>query len=138
MTRSAEIFLGVIAAATLLMAIVQVGVIVVAGLLARRMIRLVDQVERELAPLFANVNAIGRDASRATALAVAQVERVDRLVGDLAARVERAVASVPPMIGRPAREGRAMMAALRAIVGALRDARRGRQRRGDDEDAMFI
>jgi hypothetical protein len=137
-TRSAEIFLGVIAAATLLMAIVQVSVIVVAGLLARRMMRLVDQVERELAPLFANVNAIGRDASRATALAVAQVERVDRLVGDLVARVERVVASVPPMIGGPAREGRAMMAALRAMVAALRDARRGRKRRGDDEDALFI
>lgn len=138
MTRSAEVFLGVIAAATLLMAIVQVGVIVVAGLLARRMMRLVDQVERDLAPIFANVNAIGRDASRATALAVAQVERVDRLIGDLVAKVERTMASVPPVVGAPAREGRAIMAALRAMAAALRNARHPRQRRGDDEDALFI
>jgi hypothetical protein len=138
MTRSAEVFLGVIAAATLLIAIVQVSVIVVAGLLARRIMRLVDQVERDLAPIFANVNAIGRDASRATALAVAQVERFDRLIGDLVAKVERTVASVPSVVGAPAREGRAMMAALRAMVGAFRDARRDRQRRGDDEDALFI
>jgi hypothetical protein len=137
-TRSAEVFLGVIAAATLLMAMVQVGVIVLAGLIARRMMRLVDQVERDLAPIFANINAIGRDASRATSMAVAQVERVDRLVGDVVSQVERVVSRVPPAIGGPAREGRAMMAALRAMVESLRDARRARQRRGEDEDALFI
>jgi hypothetical protein len=31
-----------------------------------------------------------------------------------------------------------MVAAVTAAVGALRDARRARQRRGDDEDALFI
>ena len=138
MTRSAEAFLGVIAAATLLMAMVQIGVIVLAGLLARRMMRLVDRVERELAPIFANINAIGRDASRATSLAVAQVERVDRLVGDVVSQVERVVSIMPSKVGGPAREGRAMMAALRAMFGSLRDARRARRRRGEDEDALFI
>ena len=136
MSRSAEIFLGVIAVATLAMAIVQVGVIVVAGLLARRMMRLVDQVERDLQPLLANVNAIGRDAARAAAVAAAQVDRVDRLINDLVGRVEETVTSLQG--AGPARKGRAMVAALRAAVGALRDARRARQRRGDDEDALFI
>ena len=120
MSRSAELFLGVIAAATLAMAIVQVGVIVVAGLLARRMIRLVDQVERDLRPLIDNVNAIGRDAARAASLAAAQVDRVDRLVTDLVGRVEQTELH------------------NRAAVGAFRDARRARQRRADDEDALFI
>ena len=135
MSRSAELFLGVIAAATLAMAIVQVGVIVVAGLLARRMIRLVDQVERDLRPLIANVNAIGRDAARAAALAAARVDRVDALITDLVGRVEETVTSLQD--AGPARKGRAIMAAFRAAVGALRDARRARQRR-DDEDALFI
>jgi len=134
-SRSAELFLGVIAAATLAMAIVQVGVIVVAGLLARRMIRLVDQVERDLRPLIANVNAIGRDAARAAALAAARVDRVDALITDLVGRVEETVTSLQD--AGPARKGRAIMAAFRAAVGALRDARRARQRR-DDEDALFI
>jgi len=134
-SRSAELFLGVIAAATLAMAIVQVGVIVVAGLLARRMIRLVDQVERDLRPLIANVNAIGRDAARAASLAATQVDRVDRLITDLVGRVEETVTSLQD--AGPARKGRAIMAAFRAAVGALRDARRARQRR-DDEDALFI
>jgi hypothetical protein len=135
-SRSAELFLGVIAAATLAMAIVQVGVIVVAGLLARRMIRLVDQVERDLRPLIDNVNAIGRDAARAASLAAAQVDRVDKLITDLVGRVEQTVASLQS--AGPARKGRAVVAALRAAVGALRDARRARRRRADDEDALFI
>jgi hypothetical protein len=31
-----------------------------------------------------------------------------------------------------------MVAAFRAAFGALRDGRRARQRRSDDEDALFI
>jgi len=65
----AEIFLGVIAAAALVTAIAQVGVLVAAGLLARRLERLTDRIDRELTPIFEQVNAIGRDASRAASLA---------------------------------------------------------------------
>jgi len=136
-SRSAEIFLGLIAMATLAMAIVQVGIIVVAGLLARRVIRLVAQVERDLQPLVENVNAIGRDAARTVAVAAAQVDRVDRMINDLVARVEETVGTLTGPSG-PARKGRAMMAAFRAAFGALRDARRARQRRSEDEDALFI
>ena len=64
-----EAFLGIIAVATLVMAIVQIGLIVAAGRLARRIDRLADQIEHELKPLFVNINAIRRDASRAVALA---------------------------------------------------------------------
>ena len=79
MTVWSEIFLGVIAVATLAMAIVLVGVLVAASRLARRVGRILDQLELELKPLFVHLNAIGRDASRAAALATAQVERVDRV-----------------------------------------------------------
>ena len=87
MSTRAEIFLGIIAVATLATAIVQIGVLVAAGLLARRLARLTDQVERELQPLFGHLNTIARDASRATALAAVQVERVDDLFADVAYRV---------------------------------------------------
>src|SRR5262249_58554071 len=69
----ADVFLGIIAVATLAMAIVQIGVIVAAGRLARRVDRLADQVERELKPLFVHANAIGRDAARAVTAATAPV-----------------------------------------------------------------
>jgi hypothetical protein len=134
------VFLGIIAVATLAMAIAQVGVLIAAGLLARRVARLMDQVERELKPTFGHVNAIGRDASRAVAMATAQVERADRLFTDLSERLEETVAAVQKSIIAPAREGRALFNALRAALHGLRDARRrARARhRAEDEDALFI
>jgi hypothetical protein len=139
-TTWSQIFLGVIALATLTMAIVQVGVLIAAGLVARRIQRLVDHVERELQPAFAHVNAIGRDAARAVSLATAQIERADRLFTDLAQRVEETVASVQATIVTPAREGMALLKALRAALDVVREARRhSRARhRPDDEDALFI
>ena len=134
-----QVFLGIIAAATLAMAIVQVGLIVAAGRLARRVERLADQVEYELKPLFANIQAIGRDASRAVAVAAAQVERADKLLTDLMARIEQTAAVLQSSIVAPAREGRALFAALRAALSAVRHARsRAGRGRGDDEDALFI
>jgi len=134
-----EVFLGIIAVATLLMAIVQIGLIVAAGRLARRVDRLADQVEHELKPLFVNINAIGRDASRAVALAAAQVERADKLFADLVLRIEQTAATLQATLVAPAREGRALLAALRAALSAVRQSRgRARQGRGDDEDALFI
>ena len=139
MTDRAEIFLGVIAAATLVTAIAQVGVLVTAGLLARRIERLTDKIDRELTPFFEHVNAIGRDASRAASLAAAQVERADRLFADLVQRVERLMNTVQVAVGGTAREGAAILAGFRAALTVIRDMRAGRARvRAEDEDGLFI
>ena len=135
-----DVFLGVIAVATLAIAIAQVGVIIAAGLMARRVGRMVDQLERDVKPLFGHLNAIGADASRAVALATAQVERADKLFADVSGRVEQTLNALQTSIGAPAREGRAMMGAFRAAIQALRELRSGRTRqgRGDEEDPLFI
>ena len=135
-----DVFLGVIAVATLAIAIAQIGVIIAAGIMARRVGRMVDQIEREVKPLFGHLNAMGADASRAVALATAQVERADKLFGEVAVRVEQTLNIVQASIGAPAREGRAMMGAFRAVLQTLREMRagRGRRGRGDDEDPLFI
>ena len=139
MSEWTVVFLGVIAAATLAMAVAQIGVIVAAGRLARRVDRLADQVEHELKPLFGHVNAIGRDASRAVSLAALQVERADRLCADVSSRIEQAMATLQANLLTPAREGRALLAALREMLAAIREGRdRVRSGRGDDEDALFI
>jgi hypothetical protein len=134
------VFLGVIAVATLAMAIAQLGVLIAAGLLARRVARLMDQVERELKPAFGHVNAIARDASRAVSMATAQVERADRLFSDLSERIDETLATVQKSIIAPAREGRALFNALRAMLEGLREARRSARarHRAEDEDALFI
>ena len=135
-----DVFLGVIAVATLAIAIAQVGVIIAAGLMARRVGRMVAQLERDVKPLFGHLNAIGQDASRAVALATAQVEHADQLFTDVAARIEQTMNVVQASIGGPAREGRAMLSAFRAALQAIRELRHGRARqgRGDDDDPLFI
>ena len=139
MSGRAELFLGIIAVATLATAIVQVGVLVAAGLLARRLQRAVETTERELKPLLEHLNAIGRDASRAASLATAQVERADRLFADLAMRIEQILALIQSVVTGPVREGAAVMSALRAILSFLRDTRGGRRTsRSEDEDALFV
>ena len=57
-------FLGVIALATFTMAAIQVGVIVYGWALARRVNRLLAQVEQEMKPLAESLNTIARDAAR--------------------------------------------------------------------------
>lgn len=141
MSGWSQVFLGVIAVAMLALAVVQIGVFVVAGLAVRRVTRLIATIEDELRPIFGHVNAIAKDASRAATLATAQVERADQLFADVAARVDGALNDVQATLGRPAREGRALLSAFKAAFQAIRELRqngRGRQSRSEDEDALFI
>ena len=142
MSGWSEFFLGVIAVATLATALVQVGVLVAAGRLAKRVERVADQVEREIGPILASVNAIGKDASRAASMATAQVERVDRLFGDAAQRLDTTLGAIQTAVAAPAREGAALMLGLSAALEALRlglaNRRPSRARSADDDDALFI
>jgi hypothetical protein len=136
-----DVFLGVIAVATLLTAIAQIAVIVVAGRAARRVAQLAEQFERDIKPLFGHLDAIGRDASRAAALAAQQVERADKLFSDVAARVEETLTTVQATVVRPVREGRAVLSAFHAAMQAIKELRqngRARQGRSEEDDALFI
>jgi hypothetical protein len=135
-----DVFLGVIAAATLVTAILQVGVLVAAGRLVMQLIRLVNRIEHEVKPIFAHLDSIGRDTARAASLAAAQVERADGLFADFAQRVESTMDTVQTAVGMPAREGAAILAGVRAAMSTLRGMRgtRSRRARGEDEDALFI
>lgn len=142
----ALIFLGTIAVATLVMAVIQVGMIVYASRLAKRVDRLTDQVERDIKPLLARVNAIGdsvkaisENAVQVSSLAVAQIERADRLFADVAARVEQTLKMVQALSA--AREGVALIAGLRAAFNAFRSLRQGPRHPGvsaEEEEALFI
>ncbi|HXH06441.1 MAG TPA: hypothetical protein VNI83_07600, partial [Vicinamibacterales bacterium] len=71
---------------------------------------------------------------RTAALAAAQAERWDRLTADLARRVDETADILQKALVNPAREGLALVAALRAGLAALR----GRGTRVEEEDALFI
>jgi len=136
-----QVFLGVIAAATLVMAMVQVGFIVYGWTIARRVSRLLDQIEAETKPVLASISAVARDAARASSLAVAQVERVDRMFTDVTTRIEETATTVQRAIIKPLREGAAMMAGIRAALAIFKEAttRPGAAApRSEEEDTLFI
>ena len=142
MTDWSAIFLGVIALAVSVMAAIQVGIVLYGARLARRVDALAVQVDREIKPLLTHLNAIGEEAARATALAAAQVERVDRLFADVSLRVEETASAVQTAIVAPAREGLALLTGVRAAFDALKGMRQANApphaSTPDEDDPLFI
>ena len=155
MNEWSGLFLGVIAAATLIMALIQIGAIVAALRMARQAQETLASVQRDVKPLLAKANemaaearpllvkanAMADEASRTVALATAQAQKVDRLVTDLSRRIDETSAIVQQAVVMPAREGIAVVSAIKAALGALRGFNEFRGRTGrpaDDDDALFI
>jgi hypothetical protein len=63
-----DVFLGIIAVAVLIMAIIQVAAVVVAARVARRLDRFADSLERDIRPVVASLQALTADAARATSV----------------------------------------------------------------------
>ena len=134
------VFLGIIAVATLATAVVQIGLLISAGLLARRVGRFVDEIEREVKPVIGHLQSMSKDASRAAAIAVAQVERVDALCSDVAVKIDQTISTIHSAVAAPAREGRAWIIGFQAVMAALREFRSNqpRSRARDEDDGLFI
>jgi len=135
-----NLFLGIIAVAVLVMAVIQVAAIVFAMSAARRIGQVADRLERDLRPVMSNLQAMTSEAARATSLAAAQMERADRMFADLSRRVEQVMAAIPSLLG-PAGKGLAFLNGIKAALAAIHELRRS-SRRGaahpDEEDALFI
>jgi hypothetical protein len=61
-----DVFLGVIAIAVLIMAVIQVAAVIVALRVARRLDRFADSLEQGIRPVVASLQALTADAARAT------------------------------------------------------------------------
>lgn len=141
MNDTGTLFLGMIAVATLVMAVLQIGAVVAAVRLAKRVERLADELHGEIKPLVARAQLIAEDAQRVASLAAAQVERVDALMSDVTRRVDETAGILQQAILRPAREGMALIAGVKAGLELLRGIRRpaaSGSGRLDEEDALFI
>lgn len=132
--------LGVIAVSTLIMALIQVGAIIATLRLAREAQHTLASVRQEVRPVITKATALAEEASRTVALATAQMQKVDRLMTDLALRVDETSSVVQHAIITPAREGAAVVAAIKAALGVLRGiGHPGRPgRHNEDEDPLFI
>jgi hypothetical protein len=143
---TAEVLLGIIAAAVAVMAIVQVGAIVAALRVARRVEQLATDLETTVKPLIANLSALSAEATRAAALATAQMDRADRLFGQFAARVDKTLAVAQSIVTGPAKDGMAVIAGAKAAISALKGIREATRRRSaarsvtfeEEEESLFI
>ncbi len=133
-----EVWLGVIAVAVAVMAILQVVVLLRLSQVAREASAATRDLRRELTPLIAKAHKIADDAGRVSALALTQVERVDQLFESTALRIDETMQTVQETLIRPVRQGAAVMAGVKAVLAVFRARQdRGRYDR-DDDDALFI
>jgi hypothetical protein len=137
-----DVFLGTIAVAVLVMAVIQVAAIVLAARTARRVGDAVARLEQDVRPIVANLQTLSSDAARAVALAAVQVERADQMLTDLRNRIDQTVQSVQESVLQPLREALAMLEALKSTFfgGRPRSAGADSRKRqsAEEEDALFI
>ncbi len=138
MNTWATVFLGIIAMATLVTAVLQI-VLLMAGLqLVRRVTRFIEDIERDVRPILGHINAIARDASKVATLAAAQVERADQLLSNAVLRIDDLLSNLSGVVVKTLREGNALVMGIRAVMGAVQAFRDRRRRRSEDDEALFI
>ncbi|MYI76075.1 MAG: hypothetical protein F4057_12510 [Acidobacteria bacterium] len=135
------LFMGVIAVAVLALAVTQVATLLYGLRVVRRLDRMADQVEKDIMPVIDRVNAISGDITRATSLAVAQIERADQLFARFAVRAERLMTVGEDAVMEPVRRSAAIIQALRAALESLRrnPGKAAEKAPADEEqEALFI
>jgi hypothetical protein len=145
-TSTGELLLGIIALAVAVMAVVQVGAIVAGLRVARRVEQLATELETGIKPLLMKLTTLTGEATKAATLAASQVERFDRIFGELTASLEETLASARRLMAGPAREGMAIVAGVRAAVSAFQGLRETSRRRSasrsgapeEEEESLFI
>ena len=108
-----DLFLGIIAAAVLVMAIIQVAAIVLAARATKRVGDAVTRLEQDVKPIVTNLQTISAEAARVTSAAAAQVQRAEQMV-------------------------QGIVAALAAFRSAGSETAGKRPAAADEDDALFI
>lgn len=138
MNEVSAVWLAVLAIAVAVMALMQVGIALVAFRLAQQVTATIDELRRELRPLVAKMNGIADDAAHITALARQQVERVDDLMAATSARVDETLGLVQGVIVGPVRQGAALVTAVKAALAAFRRGAPPARQNRDEEEAWFV
>jgi hypothetical protein len=136
------VFLGAIAAATVVQAAFLIALAVAGLRLARRLDALQAQIDQQIGPALKGVERISRNAAEISDLATVQARRLDLLLADTIDKVEDTASIVQRLVLRPLRPVAHVLAVLRGIQAGidvfLRLERAERApaspRRGDGED----
>ena len=132
------VFLGVMAVALVAMAVAQIMISLALVRATRQMSEAVRTIQRDLGPLIDKATRMTDDAARVAALAATQMERVDRLVTSLSVRIEQTVSTVQEAVVSPLKQGATLIAALRAVVAAVREWQGTRSAQREDEGPLFV
>jgi hypothetical protein len=135
-----NVFLGIIAGAVLVMAVIQVAAIVFAMSAARRIGEAAYRLEQDLRPVVNNLQSASSEAARVASLAAAQMERADRMFADIGRRADQMMSVIPNLVA-PAGKGFAFLNGLKAALAAIQELRRssrGSAAHADEEDPLFI
>ncbi len=135
------LFMGVITFAVLTIAVAQVATLWYGLRVMRRLDQIANRVEKDIQPALDRINAVSGDVTRATSLAVAQIERADQLFARFAVRAERLMAVGQDAVIEPVRRSAALIQALRAALEMLRTTPRdapAKSAADDEQEALFI
>lgn len=132
--------LTIMAVSLAIMAIVQIGLIVTAIVVAKKAIAAMTQLQKDVVPLIEKANRVADEAARATSLAAMQMERVDGLMATTSARLDDTLGIIQSAMSGPIGQGVAAVKAFRAAMSVVRDWKGRRQRRyaHDEDDALFV
>jgi len=138
-----DLFLGIIAISVLVMALIQVGALLAAFRVAKRVEEVSRRIETDIKPLITNLTDVTTELSRTAVMATRQVERVDHLFGDIASRVDQTLAAAQQFVRGPAKNGLAILSGVQAAVSAIKGIREASRRRrkvtpGVEDDSLFI
>ena len=138
MTDWQVVFLGIMAVALAVMATMQIVTALALLKATREISGAIREIQRDIKPLIDKTTRMADDAARVTALALAQIERVDRVVATLASRIDETVGIVQHAVVQPMKQGATVVAAFRAIFAAVREWQGRQAAARDDEDPLFV
>ena len=141
-----QILLAAIALSSIVQAVVLIGVAYGGLQFMRRFQALQGRVEREIAPVVANLGTVSRNVAEVSELAVVQVRRVEAVVEDTLERVDEARAQVNRVFRRRSILGDAAALvkgvkrglAVYKRLGGLQAQARGKARRYAGDEHLFI
>ena len=128
----------VMAVALVAMAAGQVILAISMARVSRQTLEAVRDFQRELRPTIDRLGKVAEDASRVSALAVVQAERVDQLVQSTAHKIESTTTAVHNIVTGPLQQGAAIVAGIRAAVELFRAMSERRQSSKDGDEALFV
>jgi nitrate/nitrite-specific signal transduction histidine kinase len=132
------VWLALMSIALVVMAGAQVAALLTIARFTRQTSESLQGIRRDLQPVIAKIDRLADEAGKVTALAIIQVERVDRLMALTADRVDEALVLLQDAVVAPLKRGTAMLTAIRAGWALFRGWQDRARPRREDEEALFV